>query len=42
LGVLAVRARLAPERDFAAVRPFADVRLFYRLPELAFDLVLVC
>jgi hypothetical protein len=42
LGVLAVCARLALERDFAAVRPFADVRLFERLLELAFDLLLVC
>jgi hypothetical protein len=42
LRVLAVCERLALERDFAAVRPFADVRLFDRLPELARDLLLVC
>jgi hypothetical protein len=42
LRVLAVCERLALERDFAAVRPFADPRLFDRLPELARDLLLVC
>jgi hypothetical protein len=42
LRVLAVCERLALERDLAAVRPFADVRLFGRLPELARDLFLVC
>jgi hypothetical protein len=42
LGVLEACERLALERDFAAVRPFADVRLFDRLREPARDLVLVC
>jgi hypothetical protein len=41
--VLAFFERLALERDFAAVRPFAgELRLFDRLPELALDLLLVC
>jgi hypothetical protein len=42
LGFLAVCERLALERDFATVRPFADLRLFDRLPELARDLDLGC
>jgi hypothetical protein len=42
LRVLADCERLALERGFAAVRPFADLRLFDRLPELARDLLLVC
>jgi hypothetical protein len=42
-GVLAFWDRLALERDFAAVRPFAEeFRLFDRLPGLAVDLLLVC
>jgi hypothetical protein len=41
--VLAFCERLALERDFAVVRPFAgELRLFDRLPELALDLLLVC
>jgi hypothetical protein len=41
--VLAFCDRLALERDFVAVRPFArELRVFDRLPELALDLLLVC
>jgi hypothetical protein len=41
--VLAFCDRLALERDFVAVRPFArELRVFDRLPERALDLLLVC
>jgi hypothetical protein len=41
--VLPLAERLALERDFEAVRPFAEeLRLFDRFPEFAVGLLLVC